>query len=47
MRNDSPAGCMPTPMSFDDALRFLFEPISSNNLAVAHLNFANVDSVTL
>ncbi len=35
------------PMTFRDGLPFIFEPLSPKYLAIAHLDFAKVDSVAL
>lgn len=35
------------PMSFGDGLQFIFDPVALRHLAIAHLDFAKVDSVTL
>jgi predicted alpha/beta superfamily hydrolase len=36
-----------TPMSFADGVRFVFDPVSSDHLAIEHLDFDKVDSAGL
>jgi predicted alpha/beta superfamily hydrolase len=36
-----------TPMSFGDGMQFILDPVSYSHLAIEHLDFAKVDSVTL
>jgi pimeloyl-ACP methyl ester carboxylesterase len=35
------------PLSFGDGFQFIFDPLSSKYLAIAHLDFAKVDSIAL
>ena len=36
-----------TPTSFDDGLRFIFDPVSTSHLAIERLDLAEIDSVAL